>query len=391
MHDGLPSARMAATRFAVINASSARTGVTATLDEDHRLKLTANDGRNIEVIVLGNATRLGLSAAAGIEVYGGRLALESEQTFFVDGSSVEKIGFDGPTIVPRLRADGMDNLRSIINDATPQTGVSASLDQNNRLVLTAPDGRNIEVTVSDMDASLITGLMTTVGTGRLVLESPDPFSLESANNSLDKLGFARPFQLAGAVRLDGSDTLRTLINSASDRTGVVASVDASGRLNLWAPDGRNIEIDVIGEAWRVGFDEGLQHASGRVHLSSEKAFGLTGTEDGLNHMGFPNGSKTYGDTDLDTRDYLFCPEPSDYETARTHCQNIGGVLVGVDSAEETHWLIQTAHEQGIESAWIGHMRQENQWQREDGSVRRFQSFDPESADGDCAQIHGDSA
>ena len=43
-----------------INAVTDETGVVASLDEDNRLQLTADDGRNVEITVSGNATRLGL-------------------------------------------------------------------------------------------------------------------------------------------------------------------------------------------------------------------------------------------------------------------------------------------------------------------------------------------
>ena len=62
-----------------INSITDETGVVASLDDNHRLVLTADDGRNVEITVLGNATRLGITAGAGTTVTGGRLTLESEQ------------------------------------------------------------------------------------------------------------------------------------------------------------------------------------------------------------------------------------------------------------------------------------------------------------------------
>ena len=45
--------------------------------------------------------------------------------------------------------DGTENLRSAINHYSDETGVYATLDESNHLVLTAPDGRNIATTTGD--------------------------------------------------------------------------------------------------------------------------------------------------------------------------------------------------------------------------------------------------
>ena len=68
-----------------INAVADKTGVVASLDQDNRLVLTADDGRNIEVSVVGNGTQTGLAAAAGTSVTGGRITLQSEDQFVLSG------------------------------------------------------------------------------------------------------------------------------------------------------------------------------------------------------------------------------------------------------------------------------------------------------------------
>ena len=75
-----------------INAVADETGVVASLDEDNRLVLTAEDGRNIEVTVSGNGTRTGLAAAAGTTVFGGRLTMRSEEQFEMSGAAIGKLG-----------------------------------------------------------------------------------------------------------------------------------------------------------------------------------------------------------------------------------------------------------------------------------------------------------
>ena len=75
-----------------INAVADKTGVVASLDQDNRLVLTADDGRNIEVSVVGNGTQTGLAAAAGTSVTGGRITLQSEDQFVLSGNNIDKLG-----------------------------------------------------------------------------------------------------------------------------------------------------------------------------------------------------------------------------------------------------------------------------------------------------------
>ena len=76
----------------LINSRTQATGVVAHLDLNHRIVLTADDGRNIGVQVSGNGTRLGLAAAAGRLVAGGRLRLASSEPIVLSGSAISKLG-----------------------------------------------------------------------------------------------------------------------------------------------------------------------------------------------------------------------------------------------------------------------------------------------------------
>jgi flagellin len=77
-----------------INAVSENTGVVATLDQDNRLTLTADDGRNIEVVVAGAASNLGIAIGGGgaAAVFGGQVTLQSDAGFTVTGAGVGKLG-----------------------------------------------------------------------------------------------------------------------------------------------------------------------------------------------------------------------------------------------------------------------------------------------------------
>ena len=152
--------------------------------------MTAPDGRNIELTILGNAANLGLGVV-GTTATGGRLTLTSDETFLLNGNAISKlgdIGGPGASVFPSVLADGTENLRSAINYYSNETGVYASLNEDHRLVLTAPDGRNIVLTTLGNGASL--GLTAAAGItvygGKITLSSDKPFNL--SGNAIDKLG-----------------------------------------------------------------------------------------------------------------------------------------------------------------------------------------------------------
>ena len=287
-----------------INYYSNETGVYATLDENHRLVLTAPDGRNICVTTSGNATNVGLSAAAGTTATGGRITLTSDETFFLEGSSISKIGDvggPGQTIFGSVLVDGTENLRSAINQFSNETGVYATLDENHRLVLTAPDGRNICVTVLGNATRL--GLSPAAGTtatgGRITLTSDETFFLEGS--SISKIGdVGGPGQtIFGSVLVDGTENLRSAINQFSNETGVYATLDENHRLVLTAPDGRNICVTVLGNATRLGLSPavGTNVYGGTITLSSDEPFNLSGNAlDKLGHIG-QEGMTSFGTDD----------------------------------------------------------------------------------------------
>jgi len=109
-----------------INAVSDDTGVVASLDEDHRLILEANDGRNVEVTVSGNATRLGLAAAAGTSVTGGRVTLQSEEQFFMDGNAIDKLGDVGGAGATLFGVNGNNSVATV--DVTSRDGANKAID-----------------------------------------------------------------------------------------------------------------------------------------------------------------------------------------------------------------------------------------------------------------------
>ena len=122
------------------------------------------------------------------------------------------------TIITGFRVttdDSNGELATQINAHTGSTGVVASYDKDFRLVLTAVDGRNIEVNASDANATTITGLSTDVDTATIELESELAFDVNGAN--LDFVGFTNP-QIVGVNSVNSSvATIDVLSRESSNR------------------------------------------------------------------------------------------------------------------------------------------------------------------------------
>lgn len=85
---------------------------------------------------------------------------------------------------------------------------------------------------------------------------------------------------------DAGNNLEEAINAASDETGVTASRNANGGLELRAQDGRNIEVQTTGNAANItGLSSGT--TTGNVRLTSERQFTVGGTAPG--DAGFAGG------------------------------------------------------------------------------------------------------
>jgi flagellin len=134
-----------------INAKADETGVVASLNEDNRLELVADDGRNIEVTVSGNATRLGLAAAAGTTVTGGRLTLQSEDQFFLEGDAIDKLGDVGGAGATLF---GVNSENSV-----------STID------ITTREGANIAIATTDIAIKQVSGIRSDLGAIQNRLES----------------------------------------------------------------------------------------------------------------------------------------------------------------------------------------------------------------------------
>jgi flagellin len=78
---------------------------------------------------------------------------------------------------------------------------------------------------------------------------------------------------------DAGDALIRSINAEFDRTGVIASRDLAGRIQLEAKDGRNIELEFNGNGAAISGLGAAGVTTGTVTLHSETQFELTGANE----------------------------------------------------------------------------------------------------------------
>jgi len=130
-------------------------------------------------------------------------------------------------------ADG--TLVDAINAVSDKTGVVASLNENSRLVLTAADGRNIEVQTT----GTVAGVGATVGSGTLTLQSAGQFDLGGANAGT-QIGHS-----SGIFGVNSTHAVKQI--DVSTRAGAVVAIDtvdlaleqvSSSRANLGALQNR---------------------------------------------------------------------------------------------------------------------------------------------------------
>ena len=167
----------------VINGMAIR----ETVSQDDVLSTVDNAGSAVAKAAAINdaAEHTGVKATALSTVFAGTQAVAA--TDLDDGNALKINGME-LTGFQVEEHDASEILVSQINAISEETGVVARLDDNNRLVLEATDGRNIEVAVSGSATKL--GVLAAAGSkvagGQVALQSDEAFSLEG--EGLAKLG-----------------------------------------------------------------------------------------------------------------------------------------------------------------------------------------------------------
>jgi flagellin len=167
----------------LINGFSVR----ATTSFDDQLSTTLNNASALsKAAAINDATKFtGVKARALETVIEGNLdvtagTLDSTNYIQINGQTIT--GFNVET------DDGNHELVNQINAVSADTGVIASLDNDSNLVLTAEDGRNIELLTSSVRAAQITGLNanladTTVRLAALEISSDSQVFFTGANEA----------------------------------------------------------------------------------------------------------------------------------------------------------------------------------------------------------------
>ena len=163
-------------------------------------KFTGVKARVLETVVDGNA-----DITAG--------TLDSTDYIQINGETIT--GFRIET------ADGSGELANQINAMSAKTGVVATLDTDNRLVLTATDGRNIEVFTSSAAAAAITGLnggaaTTNVQLSTLEMSSDKQFFITGANTNEALIG-AVDNSITGVTANNAVDTIDISSRAGANR------------------------------------------------------------------------------------------------------------------------------------------------------------------------------
>jgi len=150
---------------------------------------------------------------------GGKL----DETDFFTINGMKIAGFDV------LQNDSDNGLVDAINAVIDETGVVASLDGNSQLVLTAEDGRNIEILTSDpASVGAITGLSEGVYGGQITFQSNEQVDIRFGASSNASLG---------NLRLDGGGAGTAIFGISSDFS--VQTLDISSRV------GSNLAIEIV--------------------------------------------------------------------------------------------------------------------------------------------------
>jgi len=157
-------------------------------------------------------------------------------------NSVDFIKVNGETItgITIQNGDADDTLVNAINAVTDKTGVIASLNDASQLVLTAQDGRNIEVTASTVAAASITGLNSEVTGGSITLQAERQVTINNGTANIN----------AGTGFGTGQGEFIYGVNNAN----TVSTIDITSR------EGANLAIDIadvaIGQVSSIRADLG---------------------------------------------------------------------------------------------------------------------------------------
>jgi len=181
--------------------------------------------------IVGKTT---IGSVNGTTIQGGHQASDT-----IDGGDLTETDFfvlNGMKIAgfEVLQNDSDGALVDAVNAVADETGVLASLDGNSNLVLTAEDGRNIELTLSSATVADVTGLL---GGGPLTAVFGGEMTLQS-NKQIDGVFGGSTNQALGNLRLDGVAGAGTAIFGVSSDFSVQT-------LDITTREASNLAIEIV--------------------------------------------------------------------------------------------------------------------------------------------------
>jgi flagellin len=257
------NAASAVAKAAAINASSADHGVTASVDE----------------------TSVSLGAVSADTFADG--------DFEINGVSIGA--------VTTVADDGDFALRNAVNAVSDQTGVLATLDDANNLVLTAADGRNIDISGTDPQSGVFGADPTGTTYGTVTLESDESFDIGGGTpgNAGLTAGTVDVNTAVNATTINlgtqsGADDAIGLLDTAirqvstqqanlgailSRMNAAVSNLSAASE-NISAARGRIQDADFAAETAKFSKNQILQQAStamlAQANVSTQSALQLIG-------------------------------------------------------------------------------------------------------------------
>ncbi len=225
----------------IASGSLAVNGVSirGTVAADDTVSTTLNDGSAVaKAAAINDSTKFtGVRAIVNKSEDGNNADITNGEL-----NSVDFIQINGATItgITVQNGDADDTLVNAINAVTDTTGVIASLNDASQLVLTAQDGRNIEVTASTVAAASITGLNSEVTGGSITLQAERQVTINNGTANIN----------AGTGFGTGQGEFIYGVNNAN----TVSTIDITSR------EGANLAIDIadvaIGQVSSIRADLG---------------------------------------------------------------------------------------------------------------------------------------
>ncbi|MGF1510175.1 MAG: flagellin [Myxococcota bacterium] len=203
---------------------------------DGAVSFLAADFVNLDQVSTAQADESAIAVAAAINAASSTTGVRAEASATtvtggaVGGGTLDGTNFieiNGVRIQGVVAADDTTGvLVNAINAVSSQTGVSAALDSSDQVVLTAEDGRNVDVVAGGTGAT-ITGLAAATTGGSVTLSSDEAFSV-GAGTGGDFADFSST--AAASVAIDPTVNIQSLsLTTQTDASSAIDTVDVALR------------------------------------------------------------------------------------------------------------------------------------------------------------------